>query len=525
MNNNLQTVHMYHQETKHFAHKYARSLGYMDWETQPNPYRSYEGTKKTPLPLAFNQVTPSYIDIFTTNKKKENIKELNLENISAFFQFSLGLAAIKEYGSQSWALRCNASSGNLQPSEAYIIAQDIEGIDDGLHHYAPKEHHLERISFAKSDLSLPSNTFVVLLSSIVWREAWKYGERAWRYTQLDCGHALKALEVSALMLGWEIDFIPSCDKDLNNLLGFDQKERFIKEEREVADMLLLVRLSDKSKNNTLDIKNLQNALTMDYEGQVNCLSASWHEWDILEKIEDASVNNELHNKENVLFKYENTLLREKTYESKDIVLLRRSAQVMDEHDSNISKSDFETILASVKAKNASVHLAIFVHDVQGYESGLYLLLRNTSHKDKLQMLCKSEFLWQEIKTEAGNLYLLQKGDFKAKAKLISCNQDIAAHSAFSLGMLVEFSSQLLEHGESRYKQLYWECGALGQQLYLETTSLNLSATGIGCFLDDLMHETLGLKGDSFQSLYHFTIGKGLIDERLSTLKPYQNQIN
>ncbi len=525
MNNNLQTVHMYHQETKHFAHKYARSLGYMDWETQPNPYRAYEGSKKTPLPLAFNKVTPSYVNLFKEVKNQKDIKELNLENISAFFQFSLGLAAIKEYGSQSWALRCNASSGNLQPSEAYIITQDIKGIDNGLHHYAPKEHHLEQLILSKSDLPLPKNTFAVLLSSIVWREAWKYGERSWRYTQLDCGHALKALEVSASMLGWEIDFIPSCDSDLNTLLGFDQKERFIKEEREVPDMLLLVRLDNTSPKNTLDIKALQNALGNNYEGKANSLSASWHEWYILEKIEDASVNNELQNKEKILFKYENALLREDTYEAKDIVLLRRSAQVMNAHDSNISKYDFETILASVKGNNSAVHLAIFVHDVEDFESGLYLLLRNDSHKEKLQMLCKNEFLWQEIKSVAGNLYLLQKGDFKDRAKLISCNQDIAAHGAFSLGMLVEFSSQLLEHGASRYKQLYWECGSLGQQLYLETTSLNLSATGIGCFLDDMMHETLGLKGDSFQSLYHFTIGKGLVDERLSTLKPYQNQIN
>ena len=51
MNKNLQMVYTYHNETKHSQQRYARSLGYMDWETQPNPYRTYAGTKKIQLPL------------------------------------------------------------------------------------------------------------------------------------------------------------------------------------------------------------------------------------------------------------------------------------------------------------------------------------------------------------------------------------------------------------------------------------------------------------------------------------------
>ncbi|MGB6328412.1 MAG: hypothetical protein WBF48_05760 [Halarcobacter sp.] len=46
MNNNLNMVYTYHNETKHSQQRYARSLGYMDWATQPNPYRTYIDTKK-----------------------------------------------------------------------------------------------------------------------------------------------------------------------------------------------------------------------------------------------------------------------------------------------------------------------------------------------------------------------------------------------------------------------------------------------------------------------------------------------
>eukprot|EP00487_Bulimina_marginata_P001540 TRINITY_DN13462_c0_g1_i1.p1 TRINITY_DN13462_c0_g1~~TRINITY_DN13462_c0_g1_i1.p1 ORF type:complete len:131 (-),score=0.76 TRINITY_DN13462_c0_g1_i1:36-428(-) len=129
MNNNLQMVYTYHNETKHSQQRYARSLGYTDWATQPNPYRTYNNTIKTTLPLSFDNNTLEYSQIFTRSLDE---KEINFQHLYVlnqyhnFFQFSLGLAAIKEYGDQSWALRCNASSGNLQPSEAYILANEYK---------------------------------------------------------------------------------------------------------------------------------------------------------------------------------------------------------------------------------------------------------------------------------------------------------------------------------------------------------------------------------------------------------------
>ncbi len=121
------------------------------------------------------------------------------------------------------------------------------------------------------------------------------------------------------------------------------------------------------------------------------------------------------------------------------------------------------------------------------------------------------------------LYALKYDNYKIAAKNISCNQDIASDGAFSLGMLSSFSDELLEHGAHRYKELYWECGAIGQQLYLEATSVGLSATGIGCFLDESFHNLLGLESNRFQTLYHFTIGRGLFDKRVLSKKPYADR--
>jgi len=525
MKNNLQMVYTYHNETKHSQQRYARSLGYMDWATQPDPYRIYFNTKKTKLALSFENNTLEYSQIFEKSKDKSLCAPLCIESISQFFQFSLGLAAIKEYGDQSWALRCNASSGNLQPSEAYILSSQIKGIENGLHHYSVKEHELEQLSTAPK-LELPKNSFAICLSSIVWREAWKYGERSWRYTQLDCGHALKALEVSASILGWKIQIVNTKDSQLKKLLGLDQINRYIKEERELADMLILVSFDDSNiDTNDINLEEIQSKLQEEYEGKANQLSLSWHKWDILEKIEDSTLSDDLEKKKFINTQYEENLYRKASFLAKDVVLKRRSAQMMNENDCTISKKEFETIIGSVKSSASAVHLVIFVHSVEELDSGLYILVRNKEHKEQLQSLLKEDFLWDKVDTNAGELYKLQNGDFKFLAKAISCNQDIAKDGAFSLGMLCEFMNQLETYGPSKYKQLYWECGAIGQQLYLETTSLQLSATGIGCFLDDILHDTIGLKTNHFQSLYHFTIGRGLVDSRLTTKEPYKKGSN
>lgn len=526
MNKNLQMVYTYHNETKHSQQRYAKSLGYMDWATQPNPYRIYENTKKLQLPLSFENNTLEYSQIF---EQKENPISAPLckEAVSQFFQFSLGLAAIKEYQDQSWALRCNASSGNLQPSEAYIISNKIVGIEDGLYHYSPLNHELELLSNANEDLDLPKNSFLVGLSSIVWREAWKYGERSWRYTQLDCGHALKALEISALILGWKIEVMNTKDSELNNLLGFEQVSRYVPEERELADMLILVSpvnnpaLSETSE--TIDINLIKNNLEDKYNGKANQLSRDWHKWDILEKIENATLSDDLETKKYINDIYEKNPYRQASSLAKDIVLKRRSAQMMNKDDCTISKKEFETIIASIKSNNSNIHLVTFIHSVEEMDSGLYILIRNSEDKTQLQTLLKDTFLWEKINTQAGELYKLENGDFKFLAKAISCNQDIASDGAFTLGMLAQFKNQVENVSAAKYKHLYWDCGAIGQQLYLETTSLGLSATGIGCFLDDILHGVIGLKTNQFQSLYHFTIGRGLVDSRLSTKKPYINR--
>ena len=61
---------------------------------------------------------------------------------------------------------------------------------------------------------------------------------------------------------------------------------------------------------------------------------------------------------------------------------------------------------------------------------------------------------------------------------------------------------------------------IGQAMYLDAEASGARATGIGCYYDDPVHETLGLDGHAFQSLYHFTVGAPVEDHRLTTQPGY-----
>ena len=124
------------------------------------------------------------------------------------------------------------------------------------------------------------------------------------------------------------------------------------------------------------------------------------------------------------------------------------------------------------------------------------------------------------------LYLLEDGNAQKIATQVSCWQEIAGDSAFSLGMIAEFDSALDTHGPWFYKRLFWEAGLIGQVLYLEAEAAGIRSTGIGCFFDDPVHRVLGFfPHTTFQSLYHFTAGGPVEDTRLTTLPPYGDHIS
>ena len=195
----------YHEATKHHFHRYARSAGHMDWDNQPNPFRFFEDTPRIPLDLSQSDPDLPYDDLYTPAPAEGQGPTFSL--LSSFLALSLGLSAWKAAGNSRWSLRINPSSGNLHPTEGHLVVPALPDLAGGIYHYAPFLHALEQRAGLPTELASRIEShfggpgFLVALSSIFWRESWKYGERAFRYCSLDTGHALAALAFAARMAG------------------------------------------------------------------------------------------------------------------------------------------------------------------------------------------------------------------------------------------------------------------------------------------------------------------------------------
>ena len=246
----------YHQETKHHFSHFARAPGSLDWANQPDPFRRYEGAPLFALPrLKPDDAPPSplYEDLYRPGAIAS--VSVNVRSLSRLFEYSLAISAWKQAGEVRWALRSNPSSGNLHPTEGYLLIDDVAGLSPGpgLYHYAAKEHALElraqwpKESFMRLLQGFPPEAFLVGFASVNWRETWKYGERAFRYCQHDVGHAIGSARIAAQTLGWRMLLLDGlADDTVAALLGVDRAEDFEGAEREHPDCLAVVWPDDQA---------------------------------------------------------------------------------------------------------------------------------------------------------------------------------------------------------------------------------------------------------------------------------------
>ncbi len=290
----------YHERTKHHFARFAPGPGQLDWANQPDPFRRFEGAPLTRLPLLAPEdepCPPEYESLYAAGAVPSAPRDLRA--LSRLFEHALSLSAWKQAGGTRWALRVNPSSGNLHPTEGYLFIDAIRELGDspGLFHYAPRSHALERRADCPAELyslltrNLPPGAFFGGLSSVSWREAWKYGERAVRYCQHDAGHAVGTLRIAAATLGWSACLLDDVsDEIIEALLGLDRAADFEDAERESAELLMAVWPGKAAGNvSTLEIPAVQELKRQRWYGKANRLSRDEPvPWQIIDTVSAAS---------------------------------------------------------------------------------------------------------------------------------------------------------------------------------------------------------------------------------------------
>ena len=402
-----------------------------------------------------------------------------------------------------------------------------------VYHYAPDRHALEeRCAFAPAAWTTATSgdedVWLVALTSIHWREAWKYGERAFRYCQHDLGHAIAAIAIAAQLVGREVRLLPEWPaRDVARLTGVDRDEDYVDAEREEPECLLLVSRQPAVVNR----EPLLDAVAAGtWSGRANQLSEDHVQWTFIDEIAEATrePGRSVPTVSSVSSVSPVASPSTPPAYTERLLLQRRSAVALDPRGSTDAGTFFRIVSRTMPGRGAPwdalwwdprIHLLLFVHRVNGLDPGAYVLVRDPAACDRLRAACGRQFAWTPAHPSLP-LFALGLGDCRALAQRVSCDQAIAGDGFFSLGMLAEFDRSLEEFGPAFYRHLFWESGVVGQVLYLEAEDAGVRGTGIGCFYDDPVHDVLGLTAHAFQSLYHFTIGTPVEDTRLTTEPGY-----
>jgi len=544
--NPLATVLAYHEATKHHLTGYARGPGYLDWATQPDPFRRYAGAPLVPLAREALGDDPPYGAVWTEGALPP--RKVDADAVGRLLFDSLALSAWKEAGGNRWALRVNPSSGNLHPTEGYVACGPEAGLADApaVFHYAPAVHALElrhRVAPEAWDAvarALPPGALLVGLAAIPWREAWKYGERAFRYCQHDAGHAVAAVALAAAALGWRCRLLDGAGDDaITALLGLDPAGP----EGEHPDALLAVfppppEGTPLPAPHALPEGAAGAAAAGEWLGTPNVLSPSHVAWSAVDRAVAATAKPRTPEAAEAAPgpAPEGAAAPPRPEADAGFRVLahrRRSAVAMDGVTGMTAAAFYGVLGRTLPGPGrvpfaalpgpAAVHLGLFVHRVAGVAPGLYVLARDGARVPLLRAaLAEPDFAWRRPPgcPEELALFALVEEDVTRLAGVLACRQQIASHGTFAVAMLAEFEGPLTERGAWMYRRLFWEAGAVGQVLYLEAEAAGLKGTGIGCYFDDPVHRAFGLRDRTLQCLYEFTMGGPVEDPRLGDLPAY-----
>jgi SagB-type dehydrogenase family enzyme len=486
----------YHGITKHSVSSLRRAPHVLDWANMPDPFRHYERVPVLDLPadppIPQTPALEVLHAVYGTTPAADGPTFL-----SQLLFYSAAISASKRVPStgRRYALRVNPSSGNLHPTEFHFLSRRLKEWPDGLYHYRPSAHMAEQR--ALGDLRMTwidgSAPVTFVLTSIAWREAWKYRDRAYRYCLHDIGHAWQTLAIAAHAVG--------CDAFAVGHFSDDEIAQSCRLHEDEWPMLV-VHLHGRS----IPVREPYAAETVWYGGQANPLSTASLAYPPIEAIHAATKLSNGRRRHTRAAEPASTGSGEiklpppassrRPYG--EVARMRRSALDFVGGMQSMSFAQLSAVLTVATrpfsadfAVTPFIQLYLYAHRVDGLQPGVYRL-------------------WQG----RAELEQIKSGDQRVQAAGLSLGQDLAGNACVAFSMIGDIERAVRAHGDRGYRYVHFEAGAIGHRLYLAAEAVGLGATGIGAFYDDEVHDYLKLAPAEGQVVYHFAIGYPVPDPRL-----------
>lgn len=437
----------------------------------PDPFRHYEGVPVLDLPADPPAPESPAADGPTF--------------LSQLLYYSAAISASKVVPSTGfrYALRVNPSSGNLHPTEFHFTTRGLKDWPDGLYHYRPSSHMAEQRAVGDLKVFKSDAPIVFILTSIAWREAWKYRDRAYRYCLHDIGHACQALALAARAMG--------CGSHAIRDFPDDEVAQLCRLSEDEWPMLIV-----ELRGGSIPLREPDIRETVWYGGQANELSKEKLAYPLIDAIHAATKAIASVSPESAPTGSGEIKLpppAQSTLSFGEIARKRRSALDFVDGPQLMSLPQLSAILSASTQRLEFIQLYLYVHRVERLEPGVY---RYWPQRAELE----------RIKT----------GDQRIAAAGLSLGQDLAGNACVAFSMIGDLERATRAYGDRGYRYVFFEAGAVGHRMYLAAEAHGLGATGIGAFYDEEVHRYLHLTPEQGQVVYHFAIGYPVADPRLHT---------
>ncbi len=152
-----------------------------------------------------------------------------------FFEVSQLLWAAQGITDKARGFRTTPSAGALYPLEVYIVAGNINGLQDGVYKYEVQEHKLRRITegdkrdelcdAALRQSSVKDAAAIIAFSAVYERTTGRYGEKGVRYANMEAGHAAQNVYLQAVSLNLGTVVIGAFDsEEVKKILNMPEEE-------------------------------------------------------------------------------------------------------------------------------------------------------------------------------------------------------------------------------------------------------------------------------------------------------------
>lgn len=505
----------FHDRTKYHPQTIGQVAGAMQGP-QPEPFKTYRLGAEVDL--------KPYLDA-SHAAPQATAEARSWARLSHFLINVYGLTAQVSIGTgQAFYLRAAPSAGGLYPTEIYLVSRGNQLLPAGLYNYQARSHSLWRFwddhvwqALQEACLwhpALEQTQLAVVLTSVFYRSAWRYRDRAYRRVCLDAGHILGNLELAGALVDYRPHLIGGfADAAVNQLLYLDEMSESTLAVAAIADLLQVE-------------QNLPR-LTTTQPAQQQTTFPKMADGELLPYIHQA------------------------TYieANADVTWQTRSARVADQitPDPNSTPDDKYNFPFCLKVSTSTAPVDWDDH-LQGLEKTL-LRRRSTrkfsgAHLTLDELNAVLDFAYQPhhyveqgldsdpdyfdlslIQTfvavsgvdglETGCYYYaphaqefrqIRFKNFRAELEYLCLGQALGRDAGAVIFHTADLKAAIARHGDRVYRYLHLDAGHLGQRLNLAAIRLDLGVSGIGGFFDDQVNDVLGIPEDE-AVLYITALGR------------------